>query len=84
MSPFTMSSSQRAAMWAEEMYVSNLETNPGVRARMHRQWRDARAHIVDDDDPQARLDSLGRRSHETAVQRFGTDLLTIQFEFSPE
>ena len=64
-------------------YVNNLEANPDVRVRMRRQWRDARAHIVDDDDPEARLDSFGRRSHEAAVRRFGTDLLTIQFEFRP-
>jgi deazaflavin-dependent oxidoreductase (nitroreductase family) len=64
-------------------YVHNLEVHPDVRVRMHRHWRPARARIVDDDDPQARLDSFGRRSHEAAVRRFGTDLLTIQFEFLP-
>jgi deazaflavin-dependent oxidoreductase (nitroreductase family) len=65
-------------------YVRNLEANPDVRVRMHRRWRPAQARIVDDDDPQARLDSFGRRSHEAAVRRFGTDLLTIQFEFGTE
>ena len=64
-------------------YVNNLEANPDVRVRMHRQWRDARAQILDDDDPQARLDSFHRRSHEAAVRQFGTDLLTIQFELQP-
>jgi deazaflavin-dependent oxidoreductase (nitroreductase family) len=64
-------------------YVNNLDANPNVRVRMHRRWRDARALIVDDDDPQARLDSFGRRSHEAAVRRFGTDLLTVQFELGP-
>jgi hypothetical protein len=63
--------------------VNNLDANPNVRVRMHRRWRDARALIVDDDDPQARLDSFGRRSHEAAVRRFGTDLLTVQFELGP-
>ena len=38
------------------------------------------ARILDDDDPQARLDAFHRRAHETAVRKFGTDLLTIQFE----
>ena len=65
-------------------YVNNLEANPDVRVRMHRRWRAARAQIMDDDDPQARLDSFGRRSHEAAVRRFGTDLLTIKFQFRPE
>ena len=36
-------------------YVNNLEAHPDVRVRMHRQWRPARARIVDDDDPKARL-----------------------------
>ncbi len=62
-------------------YVNNLEANADVRVRMHRRWRAARAHVLDDDDPQARLDSFHRRSHQAAVRRFGTDLLTIQFEF---
>ena len=65
-------------------YVNNLEANPDVRVRMHRQWRTARAHILDDDDPQARLVSFHRRAHEAAVRQFGTDLLTIQFEFGPD
>ena len=64
-------------------YVNNLEAIPDVRVRMHRQWRTARAHILDDDDPQARLVSFRRRAHEAAVRRFGTDLLTIQFEPTP-
>jgi deazaflavin-dependent oxidoreductase (nitroreductase family) len=64
-------------------YVRNLEANPDVRVRMHRQWRSARARILDDDDPQARLDAFHRRAHETAVRTFGTNLLTIQFELGP-
>jgi deazaflavin-dependent oxidoreductase (nitroreductase family) len=65
-------------------YVRNLEANPEVRVRMHRTWRSARAHIMDDDDPQARLEAFHRRAHETAVRKFGTDLLTIEFELGPE
>jgi deazaflavin-dependent oxidoreductase (nitroreductase family) len=62
-------------------YVRNLEANPNVRVRVRGRWRAARARIRDDDDPQARLDAFGRRSHEAAVRRFGTDLLSIEFEF---
>jgi deazaflavin-dependent oxidoreductase (nitroreductase family) len=65
-------------------YVNNLEAHPDVRVRMHRTWRPARAHVVDDDDPEARLRSFGRRSHEAAVRRFGTDLLTIRFDFASD
>jgi deazaflavin-dependent oxidoreductase (nitroreductase family) len=65
-------------------YVSNLEAHPDVRIRIHRQWRAARARILDDDDPEARLDSFGRRAHEATIRRMGTDLLTIQFELQPD
>lgn len=63
-------------------YVNNLEADPDVRVRVHRNWREARAQILDDDDPQTRLESFGRRAHEAAVRRFGTDLLTVRFEFA--
>ena len=63
-------------------YVNNLEANPDVRVRIHGRWRDARARILDDDDSQARLDSWSRRAHEAAVKHFGTDLLTIRFDFT--
>ena len=48
----------------------------------HQRWRPARARILDDDDPEARLDTFSRRAHEASVRRFGTDLLTIQFEWA--
>jgi deazaflavin-dependent oxidoreductase (nitroreductase family) len=62
-------------------YVLNLEAKPYARVRVKGHWRSARARILDDDDPQARLDAFHRRSHEAAVRKFGTDLLTIQFDF---
>lgn len=63
-------------------YVSNLEANPDVRVRVGRSWRPAHARIVADDDPQARLDTFGRPSHAVAVRRFGTDLLSVRFDFT--
>jgi deazaflavin-dependent oxidoreductase (nitroreductase family) len=63
-------------------YVRNLEANPSVRVRVKGRWRAARARIRDDDDPEARLATFHRRSHEAAVHRFGTDLLTIEFDFA--
>jgi deazaflavin-dependent oxidoreductase (nitroreductase family) len=62
-------------------YVRNLEAHPDVRVRVKGHWRTAHARIRDDDDAQARLDAFQRRSHEAAVRRFGTDLLTIEFDF---
>jgi deazaflavin-dependent oxidoreductase (nitroreductase family) len=62
-------------------YVRNLEANPEVRVRVKGRWRAARARIRDDDAPQARLATFDRRAHEAAVRRFGTDLLTVEFDF---
>jgi deazaflavin-dependent oxidoreductase (nitroreductase family) len=65
-------------------YVRNLEANPDVRVRLRRRWRDARAEVLSDDDAQVRLDSFGRRSHASAVRRFGTELTTVRVTFSPD
>ena len=64
-------------------YVSNLEANPDVRVRLRGRWRRARATIVDDDDPQARLDTFGRRTHAATIRRFGTELTTVRFDIEP-
>jgi deazaflavin-dependent oxidoreductase (nitroreductase family) len=62
-------------------YVNNLDAQPDARVRIRGHWRTARAHILDDDDPEARLQSFRRRTHAAALHRFGTDLLTIRFDF---
>src|SRR4051794_4619684 len=61
-------------------YVRNIEANPAVRIRLRRQWRAATGHLVDDDDPVARLASFGRDSHARAVTSMGTSLLTLRFD----
>ena len=63
-------------------YVRNIEADPQVRIRMRRRWRDARAQLLPDDDPAARLATFGRKSHEASVRRFGTDLATVRFDLS--
>ena len=61
-------------------YVRNLEADPDVRVRLRGRWRPAVAHVMSDDDAEARLDRFGRRSHAATVRRFGTDLLTVRFD----
>ena len=63
-------------------YVRNLDDDPDLRVRRGRAWHRARAQVVDDDDPQARLKTFGRRSHAAAVRRLGTELATVRFDFS--
>ena len=65
-------------------YVRNLEADPDVRLCIRGRWRPARAHVVPDDDPEARLDMFRRRSHASAVRRFGTELLTVRFDLAED
>ena len=64
-------------------YMHNIDADPHVRVRIGRHWRDARAEIRDDDDPEARLDAFAQRSHQAAVRRFGTDLTSVRVELAP-
>ncbi|GAB2751093.1 nitroreductase family deazaflavin-dependent oxidoreductase [Salinifilum aidingensis] len=61
-------------------YVANLRADPQVRLRLDRTWFPATAHVLGQDDPQARLDSFDRPAHAAAVRRFGTELLTIRLD----
>jgi deazaflavin-dependent oxidoreductase (nitroreductase family) len=60
-------------------YVRNLEADPEVRVRLGRRWRQATAHVVDSDDPVARLQQFPA-SHGRVVQRVGTSLLSVRFD----
>jgi deazaflavin-dependent oxidoreductase (nitroreductase family) len=65
-------------------YVRNIEANPKVRVQVRRQWRSGTAHLVDDDDPVARLHALwGRRGNTPAVKALGTSLLSIRIDLDP-
>jgi deazaflavin-dependent oxidoreductase (nitroreductase family) len=63
-------------------YVRNLEARRDVRVCVRRRWRPARATVLPDDDPVARLASFATPAHAAAVTRFGTDLLTVRFDFT--
>jgi deazaflavin-dependent oxidoreductase (nitroreductase family) len=63
-------------------WVRNVEADPQVRVCLRRRWRPARARVVPDDDPEARLDAFRRPGHAAAVRRFGTELLTVRFDLA--
>jgi deazaflavin-dependent oxidoreductase (nitroreductase family) len=63
-------------------YVRNIEANPAVRIRLGRRWRAASAHILDDDEPVARLATFGRDGHAKAVTSMGTSPLTLRFDLT--
>ncbi|GAA3531737.1 nitroreductase [Aeromicrobium flavum] len=62
-------------------YVKNLVAQPKVRVRMRGRWRDGIAHVLPDDDPQARLRAL-RGVNSAAVRALGTNLLTIRIDLT--
>ena len=39
-------------------YVRNMEANPQVRVQLRGRWHTGTAHLLDDDDPRARLNQL--------------------------
>jgi deazaflavin-dependent oxidoreductase (nitroreductase family) len=66
-------------------YVRNIEADARVRVKLGRRWRSGTAHLVDDDDPVARLHTLwGRRGNTPAVRAMGTNLLSIRIDLDPE
>jgi len=61
-------------------YVKNLIADPQVRVKVGRRWRTGRAEVLPDDDPHARLRTIGRRVNAAGVRAMGTDLLTIRID----
>lgn len=66
-------------------YVKNIEANPRVRVKAGARWREGTAHLLDHDDPVARLRALwGNAGNTPPVRVFGTDLLSIRIDLDPE
>jgi len=64
-------------------YVLNIEANPNVRIRIGRDWHTGRAHVLPEDDPQARLRAIGHPVNGFMVRLMGTDLLTVRVDLEP-
>jgi deazaflavin-dependent oxidoreductase (nitroreductase family) len=60
-------------------YVRNLESNPRVRLQLDGEWLTGTAVVVDDDDPHARMRSLGRLN-SLLVRQIGNELLSIRID----
>jgi deazaflavin-dependent oxidoreductase (nitroreductase family) len=65
-------------------YVKNIVANPRVRVKIGRRWRTGSAEIRPDDDPHARLKSIGRPVNAAVVRAMGTNLLTVRIELDNE
>jgi deazaflavin-dependent oxidoreductase (nitroreductase family) len=64
----------------KSQYVRNIQADPRVRVRLRGKWHNGTAHLMPDDDPNARL---GEQSQLNAfgVRTFGTNLLTVRVDF---
>jgi deazaflavin-dependent oxidoreductase (nitroreductase family) len=63
----------------QSQYVKNIQANPRVRVRLRGRWHSGVAHLVPDDDPRRRLESLPS-FNSFGVRTFGTNLLTIRVD----
>lgn len=60
-------------------YVRNLEHDPRVRVQVGGTWHSGTAHLLDSDDPMARLKRLPAYN-SLMVRLVGTDLLTVRID----
>lgn len=64
-------------------YVRNILADPRVRVRVGGRWRQGIAHLMPEDDVEARQRSLSRFNN-LVVKMAGTDPLTIRIDLDPE
>ena len=64
----------------QSQYVRNIQADPRVRVRLRGRWHGGTAHLIPDDDAEARLRELPQLN-SFGVRTFGTNLLTIRVDF---
>ena len=60
-------------------YVRNIKANNAVRVRINGRWHAGTAHLLPDDDADARNRQLSL-INRTANRGLGTDLLTVRID----
>lgn len=71
-----------AEMGRKASYVRNIAADPRVRVRVRGRWREGTAHVLDGDDPRARLRSISRLN-ASGVRAMGTALLVVRVDLDP-
>lgn len=64
-------------------YVRNIEANNAVRLRIDGRWRSGKAHLLPNDDADARNSQM-TWVNRTANSKLGTELLTIRVDLDPK
>ncbi|BBX17758.1 nitroreductase [Mycolicibacterium duvalii] len=60
-------------------YIRNIKADPRVRVRINGRWHRGTAHLLPDDDAEARLRTLPSLN-SFGVRTFGTNLLTVRVD----
>ena len=61
-------------------YVKNIKKDPRVRVKIGRDWYSGTAHILEDDNPYARLRWLKRPVNDSMLLAVGTQQLVIRVD----
>jgi deazaflavin-dependent oxidoreductase (nitroreductase family) len=61
-------------------YVKNIQADPRVRVKVRGRWRTGTAHVLWDDDAQARLRRLKRPVNDTLLRAVGTEQVTVRID----
>jgi deazaflavin-dependent oxidoreductase (nitroreductase family) len=61
-------------------YVRNLEHDPRVRVKVGRRWHTGTAHVLEDDDPRARLRWLRRPLNDAGLRLMASEMLVVRID----
>jgi deazaflavin-dependent oxidoreductase (nitroreductase family) len=61
-------------------YVRNIERDPRVRVKVGRRWHEGTAHVLDDDDPRARLRWLKRPLNDAGLLLMASEMLVVRVD----
>jgi deazaflavin-dependent oxidoreductase (nitroreductase family) len=61
-------------------YVRNIEHDPRVRVKVGRRWHEGTAHVLEDDDPRARLRWLKRPLNDAGLVAMASEMLVVRID----
>jgi len=61
-------------------YVRNIERDPRVRVKVGRRWHEGTAHVLEDDDPRARLRWLRRPLNDAGLVLMASEMLVVRID----
>jgi deazaflavin-dependent oxidoreductase (nitroreductase family) len=61
-------------------YLRNIERDPRVRVKVGRRWHDGTGHVLEDDDPRARLRWLKRPLNDAGLRLMASEMLVVRVD----